>query len=487
MPKLYEYITKHEGSGDGAWVLKDASADIQFYCVDSVNSRPEIRVRIGSDIDVVPSCSASDMVAPDTRRFTFKDSCSIYSLKFPPGDSFHSFQDNWLKSKYGNVFGSEVPCWEAVNGNVPAELVSFGQQITNFTRAASAILVGAGRHSFLLQGRTVDVLMNMEGGGVDVSTRSFGLTAPIGAGFLKSPTKRKTRSSGVDVNEIEALRAECIPSKILLSHGEKRMNFLTPDNSSILHHADIELGKIVSTSTFMRDGVDVPIVEIAQSYKSAQMDDQVQLLALNQTTIGRWDTRVGTCVVQEYHSAGLHYVTGNEPTCGPNFTCMATSGNGNVAVGSRNGRIQLYNSRMLSQAKTSIPGLGAPITAIDVTYDDKWLLATTDMYLMLMKTTYGAKLAKGKFTWITEDGHSESWVVAVCGRFLVVWDFAKIRGSSTKTMWDYQLYAAGGEEGEELVDVQFMHSKYVPGNADAGDAALLVATPHNLSSLILRR
>jgi hypothetical protein len=42
----------------------------------------------------------------------------------------------------------------------------------------------------------------------------------------------------------------------------------------------------------------------------------------------------------------------------------------------------------LLQAKTSIPGLGAPITSIDVTHDGKWVLATTDRYLMVVKTTY---------------------------------------------------------------------------------------------------
>lgn len=40
------------------------------------------------------------------------------------------------------------------------------------------------------------------------------------------------------------------------------------------------------------------------------------------------------------------------------------------------------------QAKTSIPGLGKPITAVDVTYDGNWVLATTDDYLMVVKTSF---------------------------------------------------------------------------------------------------
>ncbi len=50
--------------------------------------------------------------------------------------------------------------------------------------------------------------------------------------------------------------------------------------------------------------------------------------------------------------------------------------------------MRLYNSKTLTQAKTAIPGLGSPITALDVTYDGKYVLATTDKYLMVIKTTF---------------------------------------------------------------------------------------------------
>lgn len=35
-----------------------------------------------------------------------------------------------------------------------------------------------------------------------------------------------------------------------------------------------------------------------------------------------------------------------------------------------------------------IPGLGKPITSVDVTYDGAYILATTDDYVMVVKTTY---------------------------------------------------------------------------------------------------
>lgn len=53
--------------------------------------------------------------------------------------------------------------------------------------------------------------------------------------------------------------------------------------------------------------------------------------------------------------------------------CMH-AGNGYVAVGARDGKIRLYpGAKMDRAASTSIPGLGAPITAIDVTFDGESL------------------------------------------------------------------------------------------------------------------
>lgn len=35
----------------------------------------------------------------------------------------------------------------------------------------------------------------------------------------------------------------------------------------------------------------------------------------------------------------------------------------------------------------------------------------------------GAPLTKGKFTWITESGRQERWIVASCGNYTVLWNF----------------------------------------------------------------
>ena len=64
-----------------------------------------------------------------------------------------------------------------------------------------------------------------------------------------------------------------------------------------------------------------------------------------------------------------------------------------MVVGSADGQIRLYSERTLTRANTAIPGLGAPITAVDVTFDGKWVLATTATYLMVVLTTYKARAA----------------------------------------------------------------------------------------------
>lgn len=118
-----------------------------------------------------------------------------------------------------------------------------------------------------MRGRTFDVLRNTEGGGVTDAGISFKLTPPPSAGG---------RGAGAGVSG-----PGFTPSKVMLSHGERRMNLLTPDNKSALYHADIEVGKIVSTFSFQKDSVEIPITEIANDYKAAQLEEHNTFLGLD--------------------------------------------------------------------------------------------------------------------------------------------------------------------------------------------------------------
>lgn len=64
-----------------------------------------------------------------------------------------------------------------------------------------------------------------------------------------------------------------------------------------------------------------------------------------------------------------------------------------MVVGSQDGQIRLYNGKQFTRANTAVPGLGASITSVDVTYDGKWILATTKSYLMVVKTIYKVRPA----------------------------------------------------------------------------------------------
>ena len=77
--------------------------------------------------------------------------------------------------------------------------------------------------------------------------------------------------------------------------------------------------------------------------------------------------------------------------------CHGATGDGYVVVGSEDGKVRLYSTTTLTMAKTAIPGLGAPITNVDVTYDGKWVLATTDKYVMVVKTTFRDKSGRYAF------------------------------------------------------------------------------------------
>lgn len=80
------------------------------------------------------------------------------------------------------------------------------------------------------------------------------------------------------------------------------------------------------------------------------------------------------------------YAGGKDYSRGTNFQCLATTGDGCVAIGSRDGKVRLYSPTSLQRAVTAVSSLGATITAIDVTYDGHYVLATTDRYLMVIPT-----------------------------------------------------------------------------------------------------
>lgn len=113
----------------------------------------------------------------------------------------------------------------------------------------------------------------------------------------------------------------------------------------------------------------------------------------------RWDMRDRNGIVQNIVDAStpvLNWTQGHQFSRGSNFQCFASTGDGSIVVGSLDGKIRLYSSNSMRQAKTAFPGLGSPITHVDVTFDGKWILGTTDTYLILICTLFTDKDGKTK-------------------------------------------------------------------------------------------
>ena len=138
---------------------------------------------------------------------------------------------------------------------------------------------------------------------------------------------------------------------------------------------------------------------------------------------------------------------------------MASSTGGNLALGSYDGKIRLYK-QVGQDAKTLLPGLGDAISAIEVSRDGNWVLATTQTYLLLVptmcangKTGFEHRMGKEKpnpkklqiraqdiakhsirnicfkparFNNFSSAGEETS-IVTSTGDFLITWNFKKIK------------------------------------------------------------
>ncbi|KAG5613097.1 hypothetical protein H5410_024378 [Solanum commersonii] len=320
------------------------------------------------------------------------------------------------------------------------------------------------------------------------------------------------------------------PRKALLLRAETNMLLMSPvtdrkPHSRGLHQFDIETGKVVSEWKFEKDGTDITMRDITNDSKGAQMDPSGStFLGLDDNRLCRWDMRDRHGMVQnlvDESTPVLNWTQGHQFSRGTNFQCFATTGDGSIVVGSLDGKIRLYSSSSMRQAKTAFPGLGSPITHVDVTYDGKWILGTTDSYLILICTLFidkngttktgfagrmgnkisaprllklnpldshmaGAnKFRSAQFSWVTENGKQERHLVATVGKFSVIWNFQQVKDGShecyqnqvgLKSCYCYKIVL----RDDSIVESRFMHDKYAV--SDSPEAPLVVATPMKVSS-----
>lgn len=383
--------------GEGFWVLKIGK---------------KIVVRVSTDLQM--------KFFGDQRRVDFVDS-GVWALKFFTDEEYRKFVTKFQDYLFENVYGlrateenkvkiygkdfigwmkpeeSDDAMWEDADDGVwktpdkrPVDFPERDSQdlLEEFEEAATgggiqSLALGALDNSFLVSDSGVQVVKNFSHG-----IHGKGV-------YVKFDDKKLGSSSGNSAT----------PKKGLLMRGETNMMLMSPmkeakSPSSGLHQLDIETGKIVTEWKFAKDGVDVTMKDITSDSKGSQLDpSESTFLGLDTNSLCQWDMRDRKGVVQKIANATppvLHWTQGHQFSRGTNFQCFATAGDGSIVVGSLDGKIRLYSRTSMKQAKTAFPGLGSPITSVDVTYDGKWVLGTTDTYLILICTLFTDKDGRTK-------------------------------------------------------------------------------------------
>ncbi|XP_027346987.1 protein CYPRO4 [Abrus precatorius] len=501
--------------GEGNWALKVGS---------------KVRSRVSSEMQL--------KMFGDQRRVDFVAN-GVWALKFPSDDTYRKFvtefQNCLFENVYGlecteenkiKVYGKEFIGWvkpEAADDSVwedaddafaktpPDPVRSREDLMEEFEEAANGgvqtVTLGALDNSFMVNDTGVHVYRNFN---------------------------RGIHGKGVSVKFDGRNSRQQTPNKALLMRAETNMLLMGPlkdgkPHASTLNQLDIETGKIVTEWKFEKDGADITMRDITNDTKGSQLDpSESTFLGLDDNRLCQWDMRDRKGMVQNIATASspvLHWNQGHQFSRGTNFQCFATTGDGSIVVGSLDGKIRLYSKTSMRQAKTAFPGLGSPITSVDVTYDGKWVLGTTDTYLVLIctlftdkdgktKTGFGGRMGNrigaprllkltpldshlagasnkfhgGHFSWVTENGKQERHLVATVGKFSVIWDFQQVKNSAhecyrnqqgLKSCYCYKIVL----KDESIVESRFMHDKFAV--SDSPEAPLVVATPLKVSSISL--
>ncbi|XP_044508063.1 protein CYPRO4-like isoform X2 [Mangifera indica] len=378
-------------SGDGFWVLKVGS---------------KVRAKVSTEMQL--------KIFGDQRRVDFVDK-GVWALKFTSDLEYRKFvtefQDCLFENVYGlkateenkrKIYGKEFlgwvmpekaddSMWEDADdglGKTPVYATPVKEHrdaLEEFEELANggvqSLALGALDNSFLVNDLGVQVYRNFNHG-----IHNKGASVRFDSGSLR-------------------IGSNLTPKKALLMRGETNMMLMSPlkegkPHASAIKQLDIETGKIVTEWKFEKDGADITMRDITNDTKSSQLDpSESTFLGLDDNRLCQWDMRDRGGIVQNVvkgDSPVLHWTQGHQFSRGTNFQCFASTGDGSIVIGSLDGKIRLYSKTSMRQAKTAFPGLGSPITHVDVTYDGKWILGTTDTYLIIICTLFTDKDGKTK-------------------------------------------------------------------------------------------
>lgn len=378
---------EYHGGGSPSWILKVGS---------------KVKSRVSTEMQL--------KMFGDQRRVDFVNN-GVWAMKFYTYEEYRKFvtqfQDCLFENVYGleateknkmKVYGREFIGWikpeiaddtmwedaEDNNADGKSTPVLVNQELEEFEEAANGsvqnLTLGALDNSFLVNDSGVQVYRNyhkgIHGNGICVKFDNRS-----GASSEQSP-----------------------PKKAMLMRAETNMMLMRPlkrgkPHSTGIQQLDIETAKIVTEWKFGKDGSEITMKDITNDTKGAQLDpSESTFLGLDDNRLCQWDMRDKRGMVQSIGGGSpvLHWCEGHQFSRGTNFQCFASTGDGSIVVGSHDGKIRLYSGTSMRQAKTAFPGLGSAITNVDVTYDGKWVLGTTDRYLILICTLFTDKDGKTK-------------------------------------------------------------------------------------------
>ncbi|KAF5202264.1 Vid27-like protein [Thalictrum thalictroides] len=519
----------------------DEEEEEEGWWILTVGSK--VRVRVGTEMQL--------KMFGDQCRVDFV-SQGVWAMKFYNGEDYRCFVSKYQECLFENTYGVEATdankvkiygkdfigwvkpeaaddsIWEDAEeggfGNSPASKTPTTMRacqnlMEEFEEAAygggiQSLALGALENSFLVGDNGVQVVKNFSHG-----LQGKGVYVKFGNGSSRYCSQSQFGHSISTPKKALLMKAE---TNMLLMNSRNEAN----PHSTGIHQFDIETGRIVSEWKFAKDGTDITMRDITNDSKGAQLDpSESTFLGLDDNRLCRWDMRDRKGMVQDLATASapvLHWTQGHQFSKGTNFQCFATTGDGLIVVGSLDGKIRLYSTTSMRQAKTAFPGLGSPITHVDVTFDGKWILGTTDTYLILVSTMFtdkdgnmkngfngrmgnrisaprllkltpldshlaGAnnKFHGGQFSWVTENGKQEHHLVATVGKFSVIWNFQQVKNSShecyknqegLKSCYCYKIVL----KADSIVDSRFMHDNFAV--TDSPEAPLVVATPMKFSS-----
>ncbi|KAL2110334.1 hypothetical protein VUR80DRAFT_1339 [Thermomyces stellatus] len=198
-------------------------------------------------------------------------------------------------------------------------------------------------------------------------------------------TPRNNLEFSTSISKVQTPKGKLFsPKKVMLHNEDRHMILQNGEDPNKLSLMDLEYGKVVDEWNIHDD---IPVSTFAPENKFAQMTSEPTFLGASNNALYRIDPRLADSKLVE--SQLKQYASRND------FSAIATTEKGQIAVASNKGDIRLFD-RLGINAKTHIPALGEPIIGLDVSADGRWVLGTCKTYLLLIDALQKSGKNEGK-------------------------------------------------------------------------------------------